>query len=408
MPPRATSWPASPPPPAATSPRRSTPSSITRASPGCRPALRCGAQGDSGGLAGPVAARRASTGDRAGVWQIPVCTRWSTKGKEQSRCMLLDGPRAEVTLEERSCPDWVLPNAGYAGYYHLQLDTGRATRLVRAGPAGRRPRRSDSSVTPGPGARRRDAPLRGAAAGRPVRRGAGARTCSRRQSSWPRCARTSCPGDSVRPTPPGSDGSSAPTRGRSGSGPGPRRTRRRSSPAPSYRLRRPAGGGSAAHRRVTHAGRILAVPPAGGRPGDGLPGADDRTAARSVVAICTRRWSSGWTAPPIVDTRDWLLGGWPAPGCPSCWTRTRRSPPRDGSNPREISRLLTGGQSGHGEHAARLDHRTGADLAGIDRSWDTLTWRSCPAGADPLLRRWPRSRAARTSGRTRSESSGRG
>src|SRR6185295_8188547 len=66
------------------------------------------------------------------AWQIPVCTRWSTRGKEQNRCVLLDGPRTEVKLEERSCPDWVLPNAGYAGYYHLQLDPAWRTRLVRS------------------------------------------------------------------------------------------------------------------------------------------------------------------------------------------------------------------------------------------------------------------------------------
>ena len=74
-----------------------------------------------------------STGDRSGLWQIPICARWSTRGKVKSRCTLLDAPTAELKLEERACPDWVLPNAGYAGYYRLQLDPMSRVRLVRAG-----------------------------------------------------------------------------------------------------------------------------------------------------------------------------------------------------------------------------------------------------------------------------------
>jgi alanyl aminopeptidase len=93
--------------------------------------VRCDGQGAVLELAQDRWLPAGSTGDRAGVWQIPVCTRWSTRGKEQNRCVLLDGPRTEVKLEERGCPDWVLPNAGYAGYYHVQLDPAWRTRLVR-------------------------------------------------------------------------------------------------------------------------------------------------------------------------------------------------------------------------------------------------------------------------------------
>jgi alanyl aminopeptidase len=94
--------------------------------------VRCGAQGAFLELAQDRWLPEGSTGDRAGVWQIPVCTRWSTRGREQSRCVLLDGPRTEVKLEERSCPDWVLPNAGYAGYYRLELEPTWRSRLSRA------------------------------------------------------------------------------------------------------------------------------------------------------------------------------------------------------------------------------------------------------------------------------------
>jgi alanyl aminopeptidase len=94
--------------------------------------VRCGAQGAVLQLAQDRWLPAGSTGDRAGEWQIPVCVRWSTKGREQNRCVLLDSPRAEVKLEERSCPDWVLPNAGYAGYYRLQLDPAWRAKLARA------------------------------------------------------------------------------------------------------------------------------------------------------------------------------------------------------------------------------------------------------------------------------------
>jgi len=100
--------------------------------PRVQASVRCGAQGAVLELAQDRWLPAGSTGDRAGVWQIPVCTRWRTRGKEQSRCVLLDGPRSEVKLEERSCPDWVLPNAGYAGYYRLQLEPSWRTKLVRA------------------------------------------------------------------------------------------------------------------------------------------------------------------------------------------------------------------------------------------------------------------------------------
>jgi aminopeptidase N len=101
--------------------------------PRVQASVRCGGQG---GAVLRLAQDRwlpaGSTGDRAGEWQIPVCIRWSTKGREQNRCVLLDTPQTEVKLEERSCPDWVLPNAGYAGYYRLQLDPASRSKLVRA------------------------------------------------------------------------------------------------------------------------------------------------------------------------------------------------------------------------------------------------------------------------------------
>ena len=101
--------------------------------PRIQAAVRCSAEGAVLQLAQDRWLPAGSTGDRDGVWQVPVCARWSTKGKVQSRCTLLDTPSAELKLERRACPDWVLPNAGYAGYFRLQLDPRSRARLVQSG-----------------------------------------------------------------------------------------------------------------------------------------------------------------------------------------------------------------------------------------------------------------------------------
>ena len=102
------------------------------------PRVQAGVHCGSGGAVLHLAQDRwlpaGSTGDRAGQWQIPICTRWSTRGAVRTRCTLLDTPSADLKLEERACPDWVLPNAGYAGYYRLQLDPPDRARLLRAAP----------------------------------------------------------------------------------------------------------------------------------------------------------------------------------------------------------------------------------------------------------------------------------
>jgi alanyl aminopeptidase len=76
---------------------------------------------------------RGSGGDRAANWQLPVCAAWGTGKARRSTCTLLDRPEADLTLDPGNCPSWVLPNAGYAGYYRLQLDGDLRGRLLRAG-----------------------------------------------------------------------------------------------------------------------------------------------------------------------------------------------------------------------------------------------------------------------------------
>ncbi len=64
------------------------------------------------------------------IWQIPVCARFSAHGKEDRACTLLAEKTGELALP--SCPDWVLPNEGEAGYYRLQLEPQALTALAKA------------------------------------------------------------------------------------------------------------------------------------------------------------------------------------------------------------------------------------------------------------------------------------
>ena len=73
-----------------------------------------------------------ASGARAGTWQLPVCVRWATRGRKRTQCMLLDRAEADLELDSRACPDWVLPNAGYGGYFRLQLEGTLRDRLIRS------------------------------------------------------------------------------------------------------------------------------------------------------------------------------------------------------------------------------------------------------------------------------------
>ncbi len=74
-----------------------------------------------------------ATGDRR--WQLPVCARWATAGKQQRACILMTTATATLPLSGAACPDWVLPNADYAGYYRLNLKGNLLRTLVTRGRA---------------------------------------------------------------------------------------------------------------------------------------------------------------------------------------------------------------------------------------------------------------------------------
>ncbi|HUJ59368.1 MAG TPA: M1 family metallopeptidase [Kofleriaceae bacterium] len=50
-------------------------------------------------------------------WIVPVCMAYERAGKRAEQCALLDKATDEVALDSKSCPRWVMPDAGGTGYY---------------------------------------------------------------------------------------------------------------------------------------------------------------------------------------------------------------------------------------------------------------------------------------------------
>lgn len=76
-----------------------------------------------------------STGDATKTWRVPVCVRWGAKGKSGRACTVLESATARLELPEaKACPDWVLPNDGFVGYYRSNVKgVGLASTLEKAG-----------------------------------------------------------------------------------------------------------------------------------------------------------------------------------------------------------------------------------------------------------------------------------
>jgi alanyl aminopeptidase len=73
-----------------------------------------------------------SKGAAPGTWQIPICVRYAAGKKEDHACTLLTSASAELPLAG-ACPDWVLPNQGGGGYYHVAYAPKDLDALLRAG-----------------------------------------------------------------------------------------------------------------------------------------------------------------------------------------------------------------------------------------------------------------------------------
>ncbi len=68
----------------------------------------------------------------ASLWRIPVCVAWPRGGQLDKSCAVLEERRAELELSTTACPAWILPNAGYDGYYRYRLDAKAMAALAKA------------------------------------------------------------------------------------------------------------------------------------------------------------------------------------------------------------------------------------------------------------------------------------
>ena len=65
------------------------------------------------------------------LWHIPVCldVALSANGKPKRQCSILSQRESDIELTDPRCPAWVLPNAGYDGYYRFALPEPQLAKL---------------------------------------------------------------------------------------------------------------------------------------------------------------------------------------------------------------------------------------------------------------------------------------
>ncbi len=66
------------------------------------------------------------------LWQIPMCIRLGYDEHVEERCFLMDQESREISVANK-CPNWVLPNADFSGYYHWMLPQDDYPGLLAAG-----------------------------------------------------------------------------------------------------------------------------------------------------------------------------------------------------------------------------------------------------------------------------------
>ena len=75
-----------------------------------------------------------STADADQVWQIPICVKYAAGKAETRACTLMTTATTELPLSQaKSCPSWVLPNAGELGYYRVRPEGDLLDRLLDPG-----------------------------------------------------------------------------------------------------------------------------------------------------------------------------------------------------------------------------------------------------------------------------------
>jgi alanyl aminopeptidase len=75
-----------------------------------------------------------STADPGQVWQIPICVKYPAGKRDERECTLMTSATVALPLPRaKTCPSWVLPNAGELGYYRVNLEGELRDRLFTRG-----------------------------------------------------------------------------------------------------------------------------------------------------------------------------------------------------------------------------------------------------------------------------------
>ncbi len=70
--------------------------------------------------------------EAARTWVVPVCARYADGGAVREACAVLREAEGSLALPAASCPAWVMPNAGGAGYYRWLLPVADLRRVAAA------------------------------------------------------------------------------------------------------------------------------------------------------------------------------------------------------------------------------------------------------------------------------------
>ena len=62
-------------------------------------------------------------------WLVPVCVAYDNAGARGESCVLLSGAAADLALDGKACPRWVMPNLNGRGYYRSVLTNAQVTAL---------------------------------------------------------------------------------------------------------------------------------------------------------------------------------------------------------------------------------------------------------------------------------------
>ncbi len=88
------------------------------------------------GTMGLSQSRYVPTGLKSGktqTWAFPVCVRYGTAEEAAMQCEWLREPSADFAFDGGECPEWMMLDADYSGYYHWSMTTNDYITLAERG-----------------------------------------------------------------------------------------------------------------------------------------------------------------------------------------------------------------------------------------------------------------------------------